>query len=153
MNVSHAPGVNDFEVYHPRWSNGVRYMVMTGPYTSGDKTIKLWDRADGVEIYIGKFSKDFRKVDGWLKLTDSRVGEFFPDVWIAGGQLDRADSNPRQRFQRQRIRKWPKFSNQFSASPTTTFGQAAETDCCFNGATTRITVSSSTVLANRTMFA
>ena len=87
LNVSHAPGVNNFEVYHPRWSNDVRYMVMTGPYTSGDKKVKLWDAADGVEIYIGKFSKDFRKIDGWLKLTDSRIGELFPDVWIAGGEL------------------------------------------------------------------
>jgi hypothetical protein len=86
INVSGAPGVNDFEVYHPRWSNDVRYMVMTGPYTAGDKKIKLWDGADGVEIYIGKFNKDFRGMDGWLKLTKSRVGEFFPDLWIAGGE-------------------------------------------------------------------
>jgi hypothetical protein len=25
-------------------------------------------------------------VDGWFKLTKSRVGEFFPDLWIAGGE-------------------------------------------------------------------
>jgi hypothetical protein len=86
LNISQAPGVKDFEVYHPRWSNAVRYMVMTGPYTTGAKAIKLWDGADGVEIYIGKFSKDFRSIDGWLKLTNSRVGEFFPDVWIAEGE-------------------------------------------------------------------
>ena len=86
VNISQAPGVRGFEVYHPRWSNDVRYMVMTGPYTTGAKTIKLWDGADGVEIYIGRFSKDFRGMDGWLKLTNSRVGEFFPDVWIDGGE-------------------------------------------------------------------
>ena len=86
VNISQAPGVKGFEVYHPRWSNDVRYMVMTGPYTTGAKAIKLWDGGDGVEIYIGKFSKDFRGMDGWLKLTNSRIGEFFPDVWIAGGE-------------------------------------------------------------------
>jgi Concanavalin A-like lectin/glucanases superfamily len=86
VNISHAPGVNDFEVYHPRWSNDVGYLVMTGPYTVGDKKIKLWDGADGVEIYIGKFGKDFRSIESWLKLTSSREGEFFPDVWIAGGE-------------------------------------------------------------------
>ena len=86
VNISNAPGVDNFEVYHPRWSNDVRYMVMTGPYTAGDKKIKLWDGADGVEIYIGKFSKDFRSIESWLKLTSSRVGEFFPDIWIAGGE-------------------------------------------------------------------
>ena len=86
VNISQAPGVRGFEVYHPRWSNDVRYMVMTGPYTTGAKTIKLWDGADGVELYIGRFSKDFRGMDGWLKLTNSRIGEFFPDVWIDGGE-------------------------------------------------------------------
>ncbi len=86
VNISNAPGVNNFEVYHPRWSNDVRFMVMTGPYTSGDKNIKLWDGADGVEIYIGKFDKELRAMAGWLKLTDSRIGELFPDVWIAGGE-------------------------------------------------------------------
>jgi hypothetical protein len=61
-------------------------MVMTGPYTSGNRNIKLWDGADGVEIYIGKFNKEFRGMDEWFKLTNSRVGEFFPDLWIADGE-------------------------------------------------------------------
>lgn len=86
INISKAPGVNEFEVYHPRWSNDVRYMVMTGPYTSGSKKIKLWDGADDVEIYLGRFDKEFRGMDSWLQLTKSRSGEFFPDVWIAGGE-------------------------------------------------------------------
>ena len=86
INISKAPGVNDFEVYHPRWSNDVRYMVMTGPYTTGHKEVKLWDGADDVEIYIGKFNEEFRGMDDWLKLTKSRVGEFFPDLWIADGE-------------------------------------------------------------------
>ena len=86
INISKAPGVNDYEVYHPRWTNDVRYMVMTGPYTSGNKKIKLWDGGDDVEIYLGKFNKEFRDVEAWFKLTTSQTGEFFPDVWIAGGE-------------------------------------------------------------------
>ena len=86
INISKAPGVNDYEVYHPRWTNDVRYMVMTGPYTSGNKKIKLWDGADDVEIYLGKFNKEFRDMEAWFRLTTSRTGEFFPDVWIAGGE-------------------------------------------------------------------
>jgi hypothetical protein len=86
INISKAPGVNEYEVYHPRWSNDVRYMVMTGPYTSGDKRIKLWDGADNVEIYLGKFDQEFRGMEAWFKLTTSQIGEFFPDVWIAGGE-------------------------------------------------------------------
>jgi hypothetical protein len=93
VNISRAPGVNNFEVYHPRWTNDVRFMVMTGPYTSGDEKIKLWHGADGVEIYIGKFDKELRAMDGWLKLTDSRVGELFPDVWIAGGEHESSKFN------------------------------------------------------------
>ena len=86
INISKAPGVNDYEVYHPRWTNDVRYMVMTGPYTSGNKKIKLWDGGDDVEIYLGKFDAEFRAVEAWFKLTTSRTGEFFPDVWIAAGE-------------------------------------------------------------------
>ena len=57
-------------------------MVMTGPYTTGAKAIKLWDGAHGVELYIGKFSKDFRSMDGWLKLTNSKTGELLcVDCW------------------------------------------------------------------------
>jgi Concanavalin A-like lectin/glucanases superfamily len=86
INISKAPGVNDYEVYHPRWTNDVRYMVMTGPYTSGHKKIKLWDGGDDVEIYLGKFNEEFRDMEAWFRLTTSRTGEFFPDVWIADGE-------------------------------------------------------------------
>ena len=98
VNISNAPGVRNYEVYHPRWSNDVRYMVMTGPYTTGPKAIKLWDGADGVEIYLGKFGKDFRSIESWLKVTNSRVGEFFPDVWIAGGEHVSSKYNGAARF-------------------------------------------------------
>ena len=84
--VSTAPGVDGYEVYHPRWSNHVRFLAMTGPYRMGEKKIKIGSGADGVEIHLGKFDKDFTAVESWLKLTDSTRGEFFPDVWIAGGE-------------------------------------------------------------------
>jgi hypothetical protein len=84
--LSHAPGVNDYEVYHPRWSNHVQYMAMTGPYSMGDKKIKVGSGAEGVEIHLGKFRDDFTDIEKWLQLTDSAQGEFFPDVWIEGGE-------------------------------------------------------------------
>ena len=86
VRLSNAPGVNDYEVYHPRWTNHVNYMVMTGPYSMGQDEVKLWSGAGGVEIYIGKFNADFTRIESWLKLTDSTQGEFFPDVWIEGGE-------------------------------------------------------------------
>ena len=96
--LSNAPGVNDYEVYHPRWTNHVNYMVMTGPYSMGDAEIKLWSGAGGVEIYIGKFSADFTCIESWLKLTDSREGELFPDVWIEGGEKISIAAEPGPRF-------------------------------------------------------
>ena len=124
--------MNDFEVYHPRWSNDVRYMVMTGPYTAGDKKIKLWDGADGVEIYIGKFNKEFRGMDGWLKLTKSRVGEFFPDVWIAGGE-NRSSKfrSPTAVSAAQARRSAKRADSRSSRNRTTARGPAAETALLF----------------------
>ncbi len=94
VRLSNAPGVHDYEVYHPRWTNNVNYIVMTGPYSMGQDAIRLWSGAGGVEIYIGKFSADFTHIESWLKLTDSAQGEFFPDVWIDGGEKVSVVSEP-----------------------------------------------------------
>jgi hypothetical protein len=50
------------------------------PLFHGPDAIKLWSGAGGVEIFIGKFSADYTRIESWLKLTDSTQGEFFPDV-------------------------------------------------------------------------
>jgi hypothetical protein len=86
--IDAAPGINGFEVYHPRWSNHARYMVMTGPYLGeggrpGGNRIRAGGRS--VEIYVGRFSADYRKIEAWHKLTDNRSGDFYPDMWMAGG--------------------------------------------------------------------
>jgi len=61
-NINKAEGVNGFEVYHPRWSNHVRYLTMTGPYVEGDGGNKITAGGQKVEIYLGRFSPDLRKV-------------------------------------------------------------------------------------------
>lgn len=81
ISISNAPGINNKKVYHPRWSNDVRFFAMTGPYNK-----KLWKEVDGVEIYLGKFQDDFTAVESWFQLTASKRADFFPDVWIAGGE-------------------------------------------------------------------
>ena len=35
VSINTAPGIDGFEVYHPRWTNDSRFLVMTGPYTVG----------------------------------------------------------------------------------------------------------------------
>ena len=58
---------------------------MTGPYTSGNKRIKLWDGVTASRSTSANLTKEFRDIEAWFKLTTSKTGEFFPDVWIAGG--------------------------------------------------------------------
>ena len=87
--VDKAPGINGYEVYHPRWSNHPRFIVMTGPYMgeSGDRA-RNNIRAGGktVEIYIGRFAPDYRTIENWVQVTSNESGDFFPDAWIAGGE-------------------------------------------------------------------
>jgi hypothetical protein len=88
VSVNAAPGINGFEVYHPRWSNHARYMVMTGPYLgeaahSGGNRIRAGGKA--VEIYVGRFHAGYQKIEAWHQLTDNASGDFYPDLWIADG--------------------------------------------------------------------
>ncbi|MFH1477128.1 MAG: hypothetical protein ABIH24_06540 [Verrucomicrobiota bacterium] len=83
VNINRASGIGGFEVYHPRWSNHPRFMTMTGPYTVGDHHNRIRGGGAGVEIYIGRFSADFEKIEQWVRVTHNTHADFFPDVWIA----------------------------------------------------------------------
>ncbi|HVW00739.1 MAG TPA: LamG-like jellyroll fold domain-containing protein, partial [Planctomycetaceae bacterium] len=83
-----------FEVFHPRWSNHVRYLAATGPYKV--KLAAVNTIAGGgpeVEAYIGRFSDDYRKIDSWIQVTHNQRGDFHPDVWIADGAKSSIDTN------------------------------------------------------------
>jgi hypothetical protein len=82
VNINHAPGIGGFEVYHPRWSNDPRFMTMTGPYTVGDNANRIRGGGGAVEIYLGRFSADFRKVEQWVRVTCNTNADFFPDAWV-----------------------------------------------------------------------
>ncbi len=77
--LDRAPGIDGHETYHPRWSNHVRFLTMTGPYTG--KTIGRSD-AIGIEAYIGRFDEEMKTIEAWLTVTDDGQGDFFPDLWI-----------------------------------------------------------------------
>lgn len=83
--VNHAPGVEGYQVFHPRWTNHARYMAMTGPYKVGDGVNRLRGGGKGVEIYLGRFSDDLGSIESWCRVTDNEKGDFFPDVWIETG--------------------------------------------------------------------
>jgi hypothetical protein len=84
-NINTADGVGGFEVYHPRWSNHVRYLTMTGPYVEGEGGNKITGGGQKVEVYVGKFSPDLKSVEGWFQVTHNDRADFYPDVWIANG--------------------------------------------------------------------
>lgn len=87
VKITKAPRMEDEEVYHPRWSNHARFMTFSGPYKKkGKKNKNVLQMAGGaVDINIGRFNEDFTEIEAWVDVTDSKHGEFFPDVWIEGG--------------------------------------------------------------------
>lgn len=96
VNINHAAGIDGYEVYHPRWSNHARYFAMTGPYKTGQMGKNLiYFGGPGVEVYLGRFTADFTGVEEWLRLTDDGVPDFFPDLWIEGGETAEVALAPR----------------------------------------------------------
>ncbi len=88
LPVDTARGIRGYEVYHPRWSNHVRYIVVTGPYVGkGGKPGGNRIRGGGpaVEIHLGKLMPDALSVKEWVTVTDNKRGDFYPDAWIKGG--------------------------------------------------------------------
>lgn len=82
VNITGAPGIDGFEVWHPRWSNHPRFLTMTGPYTVGGADNKIRGGGRGVEIHIGRFAPDHRRVEAWIAVTANDAADFYPDVWI-----------------------------------------------------------------------
>jgi len=91
VSINTAPGIDGFEVYHPRWSNHPRFLAVTGPYTVGSGGNRIRGGGPDVSLHIGKFSEDYRSVEAWVRLTESQWADFYPDVWIASG-LEKARS-------------------------------------------------------------
>ena len=81
--INSAPGIEGFEVYHPRWTNHPRFLTMSGPYTVGGADNKIRGGGHGVEIHLGRFSADHREVEAWIQVTTNNEADFYPDVWIA----------------------------------------------------------------------
>lgn len=85
-NIGQASGTGGFEVYHPRWSNHISFMTMTGPYVEGEGGNKINEGGQKVEIYVGKFSSDLKSVEGWFQVSHNDLADFYPDVWVANGK-------------------------------------------------------------------
>ena len=95
VSINTAPGIDGFEVYHPRWTNDSRFLVMTGPYTVGRRANRIRGGGAQVEIWLGRFSADFSSVEQWTQVTHNDAPDFYPDAWIAPG--DRTTASARGR--------------------------------------------------------
>ena len=83
VNINGAPGVDGYEVYHPRWSNNPRVIAMTGPYKVGSGANRIAGGGREVEIYVGRFDANLTVIESWWQVTNNDRGDFFPDVWLS----------------------------------------------------------------------
>lgn len=85
--INGAPMVGGFEVYHPRWTNHPGAIVMTGPYTVGERANKIRGGGDQVEILVGFFDETLTAIASWRRVTVNDEPDFYPDAWIEPGTL------------------------------------------------------------------
>jgi hypothetical protein len=79
VNVS----IEGYEVYHPRWSNLDRFLILSGPYKEGKGSEgRIYEGGKDVEIYLGRLNPKFNKIEQWVRVTRNAQADFFPDVWI-----------------------------------------------------------------------
>lgn len=83
VRINTAPGIEGYEVYHPRWANDVRIMTMTGPYRKGGGGNRIRGGGEDVEVYIGRFDKQWQTIEAWARVTHNERADFYPDVWVA----------------------------------------------------------------------
>lgn len=87
--IGDAPGIDGFEVYHPRWSNDPRLLTVTGPYLGRGGEPggnRIGGGGTAVEIHVGRFSESFTEVEAWVRITTGQQADFLPDVWVEGGE-------------------------------------------------------------------
>lgn len=81
VNINGVPGFGNDEVYHPRWTNHPRFLVMSGPYNlGGDNQVR--SGGTQTEVYLGRFAADYSRVEGWHRVTQNAGADSYPDVWI-----------------------------------------------------------------------
>jgi hypothetical protein len=77
------------EVHRIRWSNSTRFMVCSSPFSEWDYKgqVKVPKHvAEKIEIYIGKFSEDLKRLEEWRRVTSNDNGDYWADVWIKPGE-------------------------------------------------------------------
>jgi hypothetical protein len=88
INLSDAAGMKGSELYHPRWSNHPRYIVITGPYAKrkGEDGSVINKGGGSAQVYLGRLSERADKIEGWLQISNDNSGDAYPDAWIADAE-------------------------------------------------------------------
>jgi len=93
VNINNAPGFDGAEVDYPRWTNHPRFFAIAGPYNQGGLNQARTGGAQ-TEVYLGRFSEDFSRVEAWARVTTNGGGDSYPDTWI---DVDRSPHSRRPR--------------------------------------------------------
>lgn len=72
INLATVPGWIGHKLYHPRWSNHVRYITATAPQWLPE-----------TELHLGRFDEAFTKIEAWQRVTFNEQAETFGDAWLA----------------------------------------------------------------------
>jgi len=88
VRLNTGPNMKNQEVYHPRWSNHSRFIVITGPYMKqkGSDGSVINKGGASAQIYLAKFNETATEVEDWLQITGDKLAESYPDLWIKGGE-------------------------------------------------------------------
>jgi len=73
------------EMYHPRWSNNVRFLTLGAPFEQWNYEAEAkipMAVAEKVEIYVGKFTEDMKGIERWVQVTHNKHGDYWADTWI-----------------------------------------------------------------------
>jgi len=79
-------GLAGHEVFHPRWSNDPRFVVLSGPYLRPGKVNVISGGGPQVELHIGRFAPGYDRIEQWWQVTHNTRGDFHPDLWVEGGE-------------------------------------------------------------------
>ncbi len=70
--INQMPGINNRDVWYPRWSNDPRILTVSGPGLGSSDS----------NIYVGRFAADFKAVEEWVQVTANGHHESAARCWL-----------------------------------------------------------------------
>lgn len=108
VNLNGSSAFGGHEGFHPRWSNHVRFLTLTGPYSVKGPINEITGGGPQVEVHIACLSEAFDRVERWVQVTHNQRGDFHPDLWIEGGSKAAVPASIARREQVAPTRRsWP----------------------------------------------